>query len=245
MSGSLDRPSAKILVLGDSGVGKSSLIHLICHSTVLNSAQWTIGCSIDVKQHEGWFFEFWDIGGSRGHKIARSFLYQDYHGIILVFDSTNKKSRSNLDEWLVEVSQKTSEHRELDKQFPIIYIGTKKDLLPYGTTLESGWQTEKKNESFSVVDFDAQKQNDSHQVSTATHRRRQSSNNDLTPLVSFNSLPNLPPFQPISNNNHVTRPVIYVNTQDALCLSQGTDNYRELYKFFKRIIDRRTNKFYF
>uniref|UniRef100_A0A6G1SPQ6 Rab-like protein 3 n=1 Tax=Aceria tosichella TaxID=561515 RepID=A0A6G1SPQ6_9ACAR len=127
MSNNLDKTSAKILVLGDSGVGKSSLIHLICHSAVLSSAQWTIGCSIDVKLHDNCFLEFWDIGGSRSHKIARSFLYQDYHGIILVFDATNIKSRVNLDEWLAEVTGRDSAN------VPTITIGTKSDQLTYGS----------------------------------------------------------------------------------------------------------------
>lgn len=115
----MDKSSAKILVLGDSGVGKSSLVHLICHSTVLSSAQCTIGCSIDVKLHDNYFLEFWDIGGSRSHKIARSFLYQDYHGIILVFDATNNKSRENLKEWLMEAFVKV----------PTLTIATRTDLL--------------------------------------------------------------------------------------------------------------------
>lgn len=140
MTDNLDKTSVKILVLGDSGVGKSSLIHLICHSTVLNSVQCTIGCSIDVKLHDNYYLEFWDIGGSRGHKIARSFLYQDYHGIILVFDATNKKSRVNLDEWLNDVMQNKNDkdlNTLLNVNFPIITIATKKDLLPYGTILDS------------------------------------------------------------------------------------------------------------
>lgn len=138
MSNYQDRPSAKILVLGDSGVGKSSLIHLICHDSILYSPQWTIGCSIDVKFFDNYFLEFWDIGGSRGHKIARTFLYNDYHGFMLVFDATNKKSRSNLEEWLAEAMHKANESRNLDRQVPIIYIGTKKDQLPYGTQLDLG-----------------------------------------------------------------------------------------------------------
>lgn len=118
---------AKILVLGDSSTGKSSLISLICHSKVLTSSYWTIGCFIDVKLHDDCFLEFWEIGGSRNHKIARSFLYQEYHGIILVFDSTNKKSRSNLNEWLMEITERSN-----DINVPVITIATKKDLMPYG-----------------------------------------------------------------------------------------------------------------
>ena len=99
----------KILVLGDSGVGKSSLVHLICHSKAMTSTQWTIGCSIDVKLHqykEGTmqqktcYIEFWDIGGSRSHSIARKIFYSSFHGIILVQDLTNSKSENNLKKWL-------------------------------------------------------------------------------------------------------------------------------------------------
>lgn len=39
----------RILVLGDSGVGKTSLIHLFCHEKVINNAPPTIGCYVDVK----------------------------------------------------------------------------------------------------------------------------------------------------------------------------------------------------
>jgi len=125
MTGNLDRKSAKILVLGDPGVGKSSLVHLICHSRVLTSTQWTIGCSIEVKLFQNSFLEFWDIGGSRGHRVANRFLYQDYHGIILVFDATNQKSHLNLEEWLLEADYK-------NMNVPTIVIGTKKDMRKHG-----------------------------------------------------------------------------------------------------------------
>ena len=42
----------KIVVVGDSGVGKTSLIHLIIHQEVLKKPNWTIGSSVDVKLHE-------------------------------------------------------------------------------------------------------------------------------------------------------------------------------------------------
>lgn len=39
----------RVLVCGDSYVGKSSLVHLICHEKILNTSSWTIGCKTDVK----------------------------------------------------------------------------------------------------------------------------------------------------------------------------------------------------
>ncbi|KAF9111067.1 Rab-like protein 3 [Mortierella sp. AM989] len=41
----------KVLVLGDSGVGKSSLVHMLCHSEPLRPAMPTVGCNIDVRLH--------------------------------------------------------------------------------------------------------------------------------------------------------------------------------------------------
>ena len=46
----LDR--VRILVLGDSGVGKTSLVHLISRGKPLSHITYTIGASIEVKLHE-------------------------------------------------------------------------------------------------------------------------------------------------------------------------------------------------
>jgi len=97
----------KILVVGDSGVGKTSLVHLVCHGDVLKNAIQTIGCNIEVKLHEcnnvKYFLEFYDICGSEKYIKSRSMFYGQTHGIILVHDLTNKKSYSNLQKWIKEI----------------------------------------------------------------------------------------------------------------------------------------------
>ena len=47
-----DTDRVRILVLGDSGVGKTSLVHLIARGEPLTSITYTIGASIEVKLHE-------------------------------------------------------------------------------------------------------------------------------------------------------------------------------------------------
>uniref|UniRef100_A0A1I8IN36 Roc domain-containing protein n=1 Tax=Macrostomum lignano TaxID=282301 RepID=A0A1I8IN36_9PLAT len=75
-------PCVKILVLGDSGVGKSSLVHLLTNHSELTNPAWTVGCSLQVGLHEYrseltgqaerlFFLEFWDIGGYPMHKNSR------------------------------------------------------------------------------------------------------------------------------------------------------------------------------
>ena len=48
----MDLDRVRILVLGDSGVGKTSLVHLISRGKPLSHITYTIGASIEVKLHE-------------------------------------------------------------------------------------------------------------------------------------------------------------------------------------------------
>ncbi|XP_074643831.1 rab-like protein 3 [Tubulanus polymorphus] len=137
----------RVLVVGDSGVGKTSLVHLICANAPIGNPSYTIGCSVEVKLHEykagtpeekSYFIELWDIGGSAGHKNSRSIFYHPIHGIILVHDLANRKSQINLRKWLSELLSKDHKipqdgndydpEQFVGNQIPILIIGTKLDL---------------------------------------------------------------------------------------------------------------------
>jgi Rab-like protein 3 len=104
----------RILVCGDSSVGKSSFVSLIANNEVASNLQATIGVQIEIKlfdyeskNHQKTFFiEFFDVGSSMNHKNARSVFYQQINGIILVHDLTNRKSQENLKYWLLEILNK-------------------------------------------------------------------------------------------------------------------------------------------
>lgn len=142
----------RVLVVGDSGVGKTSLTHLIANNEPLTSPGWTVGCAVEVKLHEykestpsqnSFFIELWDVGGSCAHKNTRGVFYNPTNGIILVHDLTNKKSHENLQRWLIEILNKDGKDVlkggdafDIDPeqflgstQIPILVIGTKLDLL--------------------------------------------------------------------------------------------------------------------
>ncbi|XP_063930557.1 rab-like protein 3 isoform X2 [Zophobas morio] len=107
MSASNTHLVIKILVVGDSGVGKTSLVNGICHQEILHFPKTTIGCSIDVLIHtvdeRSYDIELWDIAGSACYRKSRFIFYDHFDGIILVHDVTNRKSYENLDEWLKEI----------------------------------------------------------------------------------------------------------------------------------------------
>ncbi|XP_034248605.1 rab-like protein 3 [Thrips palmi] len=142
----------KVIVVGDSGVGKSSLVQLICHGQTISNPSWTVGCSVEMKLHEyregtqnqkTYFVELWDVGGSSSHRNTRSVFYNPTHGIILVHDLTNRKSEQNLQKWLAEVLNKEGNSKYKNHTFddfdpeqfvgstqiPILVIGTKVDML--------------------------------------------------------------------------------------------------------------------
>ncbi|XP_011300519.1 rab-like protein 3 isoform X1 [Fopius arisanus] len=147
----------KIMVVGDSGVGKTSLTHLICEQQTINNPSWTIGCSVEVKLHEykegtpnqkRYFIELWDVGGSQSHKNTRHVFYNPTNGIILVHDLSNRKSQQNLQKWLEEVLSRdgnSGRSRSFDDfdpekfvgstQIPILVVGTKLDLVPSRSNL--------------------------------------------------------------------------------------------------------------
>uniref|UniRef100_A0A8C4HVR9 Rab-like protein 3 n=1 Tax=Dicentrarchus labrax TaxID=13489 RepID=A0A8C4HVR9_DICLA len=151
---SLDR--VKVLVLGDSGVGKSSLVHLLCQNQVLGNPSWTVGCSVDVRvqdykegtpEEKTYYIELWDVGGSIGSassvKSTRAVFYNSVNGIMLVHDLTNKKSSQNLYRWSLEALNKDSSptgvivsNGDYDREqfaenpVPLLLIGTKFDQIP-------------------------------------------------------------------------------------------------------------------
>ena len=88
--------SARLLVVGDTGVGKTSVVHLLREGTVLRTPTWTVGCAVSAMLHENErgslsaaapggpsFVEFWDVGGQKKYALSRRMFYRGAHGIIL------------------------------------------------------------------------------------------------------------------------------------------------------------------
>lgn len=100
--------SFKILLIGDSGVGKSSLlVSFISDGTVEDLAP-TIGVDFKIKQFtvggKRLKLTIWDTAGQERFRTLTSSYYRGAQGIILVYDVTKRETFTNLSEiWAKEV----------------------------------------------------------------------------------------------------------------------------------------------
>jgi len=99
----------KILVIGDSSVGKSSLLLRFIDNSFSSNFLATIGVDFKLKQimvrEVIVKLQIWDTAGQeRFRNITRSY-YRGAHGIMIVYDVTNEQSFKNVELWLREVNK--------------------------------------------------------------------------------------------------------------------------------------------
>lgn len=103
----------KLVLIGDSGVGKSCLLLRFADDSFTDSYISTIGVdfrfrtvNIDMKTVK---LQIWDTAGQERFRTITSAYYRGAHGIIMVYDVTNYESFEHVEEWLNEVNRHASE----------------------------------------------------------------------------------------------------------------------------------------
>lgn len=126
-----------------TGVGKTSLTHLIANNEALTAPGWTVGCAVEVKLHEykegtpsqrTHFVELWDVGGSISHRNTRGVFYQSVHGIVLVHDLTNRRSHENLQSWIGEIVNRERDGKDVNRSVSVQSPAASTSLLMDSTT---------------------------------------------------------------------------------------------------------------
>lgn len=94
----------KILLLGDGGVGKTSLLLRFIDNTFDPDYKTTIGVQFMTRivkfDNKSVKLIIWDIAGQSKHATYRHLYYKAANGIILVYDITRDKTFDNLPRWL-------------------------------------------------------------------------------------------------------------------------------------------------
>jgi Ras-related protein Rab-1A len=116
----------KLLLIGDSGVGKSCLLLRFADDSYLESYISTIGVDFKIRTVEldgkTIKLQIWDTAGQERFRTITSSYYRGAHGIIVVYDVTDQESFNNVKQWLNEIDRYASE--SVNK----LLVGNKSDL---------------------------------------------------------------------------------------------------------------------
>jgi len=118
----------KLLLIGDSGVGKSSLLLKFTDGKFSSQMAQTIGMDFRVKvlELEGKTVkvQVWDTAGQeRFHSITQQY-YRNAMGVVLVYDVTSEASFSNVRQWLSQIAEHSAEGTDR------MLLGNKADCDP-------------------------------------------------------------------------------------------------------------------
>lgn len=116
----------KLLLLGDSAVGKSSLLTRFCDDKFDSHHVLTIGVDFKWKvvEKDGRVLKLqvWDTAGQERFRTITPAYYKSAHGVGIVYDITDRETFVNVSYWVEQLSQHGPDG------VPRVLIGNKADL---------------------------------------------------------------------------------------------------------------------
>lgn len=116
----------KLVLIGDTGVGKSCILLRFADDSFTDSYITTIGVDFRFRtltiNNKSVKLQIWDTAGQERFRTITSAYYRGADGIVLCYDCTEPESFENIDDWLSEVSRYANENTCK------ILVGNKSDL---------------------------------------------------------------------------------------------------------------------
>ena len=145
MSDTGDEPESivyKIILIGDSSVGKTCLFKKITTGTFSEKIISTIGMDrkslsfkIPIKDDKGneieknFEIQLWDTAGQDRFRSITKQYFKDSQGLFLLYDITNKETFDNLDKWIYGVRENLGGEKNNKNKYIIVLLANKLDLV--------------------------------------------------------------------------------------------------------------------
>ncbi|SCU78111.1 LAME_0A03334g1_1 [Lachancea meyersii CBS 8951] len=126
----------KILLVGDSGVGKSCLLVRFVEDKFSPSFITTIGIDFKIKtvdiNGKKVKLQLWDTAGQERFRTITTAYYRGAMGIILVYDVTDERTFANIKQWFSTVNQHANDEAQL------LLVGNKSDMESRAVSTDQG-----------------------------------------------------------------------------------------------------------
>ncbi|EZG76549.1 small GTPase family Rab subfamily protein [Gregarina niphandrodes] len=131
----------KIVLVGDTGVGKSCLLVRFVDDTFAESYISTIGVDFRFRvikiNDRPTRLQIWDTAGQERFRTITSAYYRGADGVVVMYDCTNRTSFNNVESWVTEVDKQSGGSAIK------ILVATKSDALERTISTEEGQQKAK------------------------------------------------------------------------------------------------------
>ena len=120
--------AVKIVLLGDAGVGKSSICQRYINNKISDKHEITIGGAylekeVTLDNGQKLLLHIWDTSGEERFRAMASLHYRDTQAALLVYDVTDVRTFQSLDYWVRELDEKVR-----DENMIVVMTGNKSDL---------------------------------------------------------------------------------------------------------------------
>ena len=137
----------KLVIIGDSGVGKTNILSRYNNNEFSLITQPTVGVEfgnkIIKKENKSIKLQIWDTAGQERYKAITNAFYKGSKGAFVVYDITRKESFINIDKWIGELKTNGSD------DILIVLVGNKTDLEDKREVLTE--EVEKKAKQYGIA----------------------------------------------------------------------------------------------
>jgi Ras-related protein Rab-1A len=122
-----------VILIGDTGVGKTSIRKRYLGEGFKKDYLITLGVDLAVKKFDSYRIQIWDIAGHHSFRKVILDYYRGTHGILLIFSLVDRQSLANLEAWLLQAQEILGSPLPV----PIVVLANKSDLIADRVLIEN------------------------------------------------------------------------------------------------------------